>query len=454
MLRGGHAVCWHCTGMAGSCGRGASRLPPGVAPSSPDLKPMQVASRALNVFFFTFKPRLKRTATPRPTPPSEDCPAARLHRPLLVTMPLPTLHAVGSFLSVVLGRYFAPFLPLLHLFGSAFVISYTWGWSTYVKPCIRGDAQDAFVAPPACQDYGWGMALIILPSILSLLWAYPWFWVLFVGNWRASRWQVLSEEAIRRVAQVNQDNLLRRKWCTHCELHRPDRCYHDDIWDRCLPVYDHPCSFFPAPIFAGTQKPYLFALAFLPVHMAFTIAVTLKMLSVPSARSPLMYAYTGFMGLAVLLLPMAVYFAYGFWRDIAFRNVRTIPKNHETSCCIRITSRDGGRSEVLTYRDGNGRAWDQGWRKNMYSALGPVWQWPLFWIDPPALRVHEEGGGWAPYVEERLRALEPPPFTTTLATRQDHASGFEDPRLDVIMEEAEDIELGTLRRRVATSSEE
>ena len=192
-----------------------------VAPSCRPLVPTQFASRALNVFFL--KPRLTRPATTRPTPPSHEqprCPS----RP-----------------SASYSHHAGPDAAR----------------RGHVRLHRSGEVHRPL--PPTAAPFPFS----ICPSILSLLWAYPWFWVLIVGNLRASRWQVLSEEA-SRAAQVNQDNLLQRKWCPHCEIRRPDRTYHDDMWNCCLPVYDHPCSFFPAPILVGTQEPYLFALAFIP----------------------------------------------------------------------------------------------------------------------------------------------------------------------------------------------
>ncbi|KAF2135999.1 uncharacterized protein K452DRAFT_303122 [Aplosporella prunicola CBS 121167] len=158
-------------------------------------------------------------------------------------------------------------LPLLFLFGSTFVLSYWYGWRIFLAPCSQ--SADCLGPVDSCRHRSLGLSLIIVPSVLGAFWSIP--WIGRTTNAGSSTQDVRSTD--------------------------PSGAYYDDTIGRCLPIYDHWCSWFPAPIWGGSQKAYLLALAFLPVHLLVSTGFTFGLLAIREARDRVLYVYAAVVGM-------------------------------------------------------------------------------------------------------------------------------------------------------------
>ncbi|KAF2141123.1 uncharacterized protein K452DRAFT_334646 [Aplosporella prunicola CBS 121167] len=302
-------------------------------------------------------------------------------------MPFSLLTAVSRYAYSVLM-----FGLLGSLLGSsAGMLSFRWGWRENMGLYVADSLGDLVDRSPTL-----GLVLLVFPPLLSFLWVGPLGYFLFCRFWTARRLRLDSAgpSTIYQAEGRNGD----RRWCKFCKIDKPDRARHCRAVGRCLPVYDHFCPCLCGPVYLGSQKAYLWALFWIPVHLAFSVGMGAWQLSVRSRNGGLEKAYLAAVGFFGLILPWLVNFARVKWRDIVFRNSR--PKDLEG---VYVTIWKDGQQKTISYQALN--PWDSGCRQNSWMNMGPWWQWPLFWVEPPIARMLQDGTAWAPWVLDAQRAM-------------------------------------------------
>ncbi|KAF2136191.1 uncharacterized protein K452DRAFT_313397 [Aplosporella prunicola CBS 121167] len=248
-----------------------------------------------------------------------------------------------------LGYCFPPLLPLAQLILPIYFISYRWGWARSLWTC--GDYGVAPFAVGSCSPVlGW--VLLLVPTILGVLRVYPWYWTVVMGGIWARR--------------LRLEEFPGGRWCRFCRTYRHPRTTHCPVLDRCLPLYDHYCHFFPGPVYGDSQKSYLLAIAALPFHCLFCLGVALWMAIDKRMRETKTISYAVVMAVSMPCLIYDIYMIVVMWGDVVFCNFRA----WEDKGVFYISEQ--GQLERVPYEPSSEHPYNMGWRENLRLNLGPV----------------------------------------------------------------------------------
>lgn len=172
---------------------------------------------------------------------------------------------------------------------------------------------------------------------------------------------------------VRWEPTRRLRVCPICDRPSSDRVFHDSKrTGRCLPVFDHFCSWLLISVYLRTIKAYLSVNFWLPVDLTATSILFLGSSITPLGRIGWPFA----VGLSVLIIALcfgAFFWAWTQWKHLALRNEVELEwraPRKPTLLAFKVTL-DGHDYAYFANFDDN--PWDLGPSENMHQVLGRNW---------------------------------------------------------------------------------
>ncbi|KAI1325386.1 hypothetical protein F5Y16DRAFT_263439 [Xylariaceae sp. FL0255] len=319
------------------------------------------------------------------------------------------------------------------------------------------------------SDWQIGLALLILLSFLKANWVASWIFCLVHTWWLSKQWRprVPSQNAIMQTHewQIQMKGLdlapgYRPRRCTftckwphpsdsdypsgHSQI--PDRVYHCTTLRRCLPCYDHFCSWIRVAVYLQTFKAYMCFNAYLALDCALTLVTAIIALTM--SGSPIKE-----------LVPIAVTIAVV--SIVIGGHVVWIARHETILICMRnqLGSENGMLAHgedpwLLVFRvpeayghyyfkphSFKDNPFDLGPRENVRQTLGEWWTWPFFWIQPPRVKRY---GNYANQWDV--------PFNAEVRRYRDQLMDPKRSRVDASRSSTSQVESTTRRRQNRSSN--
>lgn len=180
-----------------------------------------------------------------------------------------------------------------------------------------------------------------------------------------------------------KNNAPAYKWCSLCQVWKPDRCHHCSSCNRCFLRMDHHCPWFACCIGFYNQKFFVQVLIYVTVFCLVALAVSFLILFqffVDEQWDNNHYLLLNLVFLFVISLAfsVAMIFFTGFSIYMVFRNTTTI-EFQDTRWGYLDQSSGQYEFDNKGKKQRLGHIYDLGWRKNWASTMGNSW---VGWVFP------------------------------------------------------------------------
>ncbi|SGZ48481.1 CIC11C00000000793 [Sungouiella intermedia] len=190
-----------------------------------------------------------------------------------------------------------------------------------------------------------------------------------------------------------KNNAPAYRWCSTCQVWKPDRCHHCSTCNKCFLRMDHHCPWFACCIGFYNQKFFVQVLVYITVFCLVATIVSFSILYqffVDEQWESNHYLSLNLVFLFVVSLAFsfAMVLFTGFSIYMLFRNTTTIEfqdnrwgyLEHKTG---QYEFDSNGKKQKL------GHLYDLGWRSNWISIMGPSW---IGWLFPTTVTDHSISG--------------------------------------------------------------
>ncbi|KAI1810354.1 hypothetical protein GGS20DRAFT_204633 [Poronia punctata] len=316
--------------------------------------------------------------------------------------------------------FYGPYWLVAFLGLSLFAVNYCYCWAELM---VFRENQLGYDTISDNSRWWLGLSLFIVSLLLKAWWvgswlttlAYTWIWYKeFRPPTPPSRKTIMQVDLRRMViaptgdAGLFNEGSIPRPCYRGCRFERngesrpwlSDRAYHCGVLGQCLPLYDHFCPYIRVAVYLHTLKAYLNMTLFLILDALFTMTVSIvSMATSKHWDSIFIFAITVLVAGPVIMnvagegfterLVMMV-FKNEIYSEKGRSNVDG--ELHYLVFKVREHGPNGGWTVRLHKFRNN--PWDLGLRENVRQALGPWWQWPLFWIQPERVTRYGKYAGW------------------------------------------------------------
>ncbi|KAI1847581.1 hypothetical protein JX265_000832 [Neoarthrinium moseri] len=280
-----------------------------------------------------------------------------------------------------------PFWLVTFFVMSVYQVFYRYAWATLIFPADKG-----FLLVPAdtANGKGAGIAIIAIFGFLKVQWMGSWLTALFITYFRDRQWRSVQDgRLIVQASGFSADDVSewhpnhRPRLCPRCERESSDRVYHCVVTDRCLPIYDHFCSWLMVSVYSRTMKSYLYTILFLPLDTVGTFVVLMVQLCSPGGKFHWPFAVTVLFTCTALVVGAAL-FAPKQWKHLVMRNEVMLEwRRPRKPILLGFKDARDSRRPLTLYKLFEGNPWDRGTKDNICQALGSSWwMWFFFWWQP------------------------------------------------------------------------
>lgn len=190
-----------------------------------------------------------------------------------------------------------------------------------------------------------------------------------------------------------KNNAPAYRWCSTCQVWKPDRCHHCSTCNRCFLRMDHHCPWFACCIGFYNQKFFIQVLVYITIYFVVAMAVSLSILyqffvDEQWDNDHYLSLNLVFLFVVSLAFSVAMLLFTGLSIFMLLRNTTTIEFQDNRWGYLE---RKAGQYEF----DANGKKkslghiYDLGWRSNWMSIMGPSW---IGWILPTTVTNHSLSG--------------------------------------------------------------
>ncbi|KAH9900250.1 hypothetical protein F4778DRAFT_166989 [Xylariomycetidae sp. FL2044] len=256
-----------------------------------------------------------------------------------------------------------------------------------------------------------GFVFIIISTILKVTWFGAWIQCLVI-TWCCDRkWKSPSPSKIIMQADDTAWGLasggilfpyheghLPRKCPKGCPFGLSDRVYHCTHLGRCLPLYDHYCSYLKVAVYLRTIKPYMYAILFLPLDAIFSISVSIAALV---QYKVILAHHVGLLIMGAIMIALAAFnHTVAQFNRLGMRNVTT-PETNQHQLHLAFKINQGGQWQLHLFTFHHKRPWDIGTSENLHQLFGKHWwQWFFFFCSPERVsRYGNYHGSDLPYAQ-------------------------------------------------------
>ncbi|KAI8629709.1 hypothetical protein F5Y19DRAFT_484619 [Xylariaceae sp. FL1651] len=317
-----------------------------------------------------------------------------------------------------------PFWMVVYLVFALYSVNYYFCWATLMH---LHDTQFGYSYDRSQRAWQIGLAIMIVSTIFKAMWFASWIFAL-VHTWYCSRTWKPSSSSPKTIMQadphlgpqVQYFEGHRPRMCPKgCRWDRPDgsqssdltdRVYHCTTLHRCLPCYDHFCTFIRVAVYLHTLKSYINFCFWIALDSLFTLIISVIALCFGHPASIAPYLATVLVvGIIIFLLGAQItrhQMSTLGMRNITWAESKIREKGGDPWFLAFKVRTHGTEGEwVLRLRSFDSNPWDLGTRENLRHTLGPWWQWPLFWIQPERVSRYGNYAGWdLPFENEVLEA--------------------------------------------------
>lgn len=190
-----------------------------------------------------------------------------------------------------------------------------------------------------------------------------------------------------------KNNAPAYRWCSTCEVWKPDRCHHCSTCNHCFLRMDHHCPWFACCIGFYNQKFFVQVLIYICLYFLVAMLVSLSILyqffvDEQWDNNHYLSLNLVFLFVVSLAFSFAMVLFSGFSIYMVFRNTTTIEFQDNRWGYLEHKA---GQYEF----DANGKKkklghiYDLGWRKNWVSIMGSSW---IGWLLPTTVSNHSLTG--------------------------------------------------------------
>ncbi|KAI1809724.1 hypothetical protein GGS20DRAFT_580453 [Poronia punctata] len=318
---------------------------------------------------------------------------------------------------------------------SLFSVNYRYAWAQLMAPYA---AEFGFDFKNLKRGWNTGLALFIASVILKVMWFGSWIvGLLYTFRWsRAYRPPTKPQK--KTIMQVDPRHMATHgdviaydegtfhgshtvgflprpcvykcRWALrsdpdyrnpeHFQTWSGDRTYHCSYLARCLPCYDHFCKFLRVAVYLDTMKSYFCLQLWLLLDTLFTISVSIASLSTSNHWISLIGFYATVLVTGVVICYLAVDNLLWNIRRLLWKNKLGAETrfgwagDDAWALAFKVRTHGPEGEWVLHFHKFEENPWDLGPRENLRHVLGPWWQWPFFWIQPPRVSRYGHYAGW------------------------------------------------------------